>query len=75
MAAPEEYMSLSESRIERILAGLGPPGSWESGTVVIDTKPLVLPTKAIEAWGNEFHVFWPVIMEHSRPFHTEWTPG
>lgn len=56
-------MHLPENRIERKLEGIGHPVFWESYTIMIDTKSLSVPTKAIEAWGNEFHVFFPVIME------------
>ena len=51
------------SKKDRMLAGLGSPGSWESCTVMIDTKPLVVPTQAPETSRNEPHVFLPVIME------------
>lgn len=30
---------------------------------IYDTKLLIVPTKANDAWENEFHVFLPVIRE------------
>lgn len=63
VAAQQQCIHLLENRIERKLAGLVHSVFWESYTVRIDTKSLIVPTKAIEAWGNEFHVFFPVILE------------
>ena len=47
---------------DRMLAGLGSPASWESCTIMIDTKSLIVPTQATETSRNEPYVFLPVIM-------------
>lgn len=57
---------------DRMLAGLGFPGSWESCTIMIDTKLLIVPTQATETSRNEPHVLF--VCNHGTvwPFYVEW---